>query len=73
MQHIKSYFSKIENILAQRKSPAAKKTKSAKGFAAPAEQKSNQAPVSKKDAVELVADYIEGIREARDELMKAKK
>jgi hypothetical protein len=73
MQHIKSYFSKIENILSQRKSQPSKKTKQTKGFAAPADQKSNEVASSKKDAVELVADYIEGIREARIELMKAKK
>ncbi|CAB4156241.1 hypothetical protein UFOVP662_48 [uncultured Caudovirales phage] len=73
MQHIKSYFSKIENILDQRKSKPSKKVKPTKGFAAPADQKSNEVTTSKKDAVELVADYIEGIREARDELMKAKK
>jgi hypothetical protein len=30
-------------------------------------------PAMKKEAVEIIADYIEGIREARDQMMKASK
>ena len=70
MQHIKSYFGKIESILDARKS-SSKKAKSSKGFVSP--EKKTQQPTGSKDPVELIADYIEGIREARDELMKAKK
>lgn len=70
MQHIKSYFSKIESILDARKS-SPKKAKPSKGFISP--EKKTQQPTSGKDPVELIADYIEGIREARDELLKAKK
>ena len=72
MQAIKSYFNKIEAVLAQRKSSSSKKTKPSKGFAAPSEEKT-QPDLGKKDPTELIADYIEGIREAREELMKAKK
>ena len=71
MQHIKTYFNKIEKILAARKSSPAKKVKPAKGFLSP--EKKTEQVISSKDPVELIADYIEGIREARDELMKAKK
>jgi ribosome-binding protein aMBF1 (putative translation factor) len=71
MQHIKTYFNKIEKILTARKSSSTKKVKPSKGFVSP-EKKTEQA-TSSKDPVELIADYIEGIREARDELMKAKK
>lgn len=70
MQHIKSYFNKIEKILSARKS-SSKKTKQAKGFVS-TEKKTEQS-AGAKDPVELIADYIEGIREAREELMKAKK
>jgi ribosome-binding protein aMBF1 (putative translation factor) len=71
MQHIKSYFNKIENILSSRKSSSSKKAKPSKGFVS--QDKKMEQPMGSKDSVELIADYIEGIREARDELMKAKK
>jgi len=71
MQHIKSYFNKIENILSTRKSSSSKKTKPTKGFVSP--EKKTEQSTSTKNPVELIADYIEGIRESRDELMKAKK
>lgn len=70
MQHIKSYFKKIETILEQRAGKATKKAKPSGGFAAPAEK---GMPAMKKEAVEIIADYIEGIREARDQMMKASK
>lgn len=50
---------------------SSKKAKPSKGFISP--EKKTQQPTSGKDPVELIADYIEGIREARDELLKAKK
>lgn len=71
MQHIKSYFNKIENILSSRKSSSSKKAKPSKGFVS--QDKKMEQPTGSKDPVELIADYIEGIREARDELMKEKK
>lgn len=70
MQHIKSYFNKIENILAKRSGKPVKKDKLAGGFAAPS---SKTETTKKKEAIDVVADYIEGIREARDQMMKAKK
>ena len=70
MQHIKSYFSKIETILSQRATKSAKKAKSVSGFATQTEK---AAPAMKKEAIEVIADYIEGIREARDTIMKVRK
>lgn len=70
MQHIKSYFNKIEDILSKRSSKPAKKDKLVSGFASPS-SKTDMA--KKKEAIDVVADYIEGIREARDQMMKAKK
>ena len=69
MQHIKNYFNKIETILSQRSTKSAKKAKPSGGFATQTEK----APTVKKEAVDIVADYIEGIREARDSIMKARK
>ena len=70
MQHIKSYFNKIESILSQRANKSTKKAKPSGGFATQTEK---SAPAMKKEAVDIVADYIEGIREARDMIMKARK
>ena len=70
MQHIKSYFNKIEAILSQRASKSTKKAKPTSGFATQTEK---AAPAMKKEAIDVVADYIEGIREARDSIMKARK
>lgn len=69
MQHIKSYFNKIEAILSQRSTKSIKKAKPSGGFATQTEK----SPTMKKEAVDIIADYIEGIREARDMIMKARK
>lgn len=69
MQHIKSYFNKIEAILSQRATKSAKKAKPSGGFA----KQTEKSPAMKKEAVDIIADYIEGIREARDSIMKARK
>ncbi len=69
MQHIKSYFSKIEAILSERATKSTKRAKPSGGFATQTEK----APTIKKEAVDIVADYIEGIREARDSIMKVRK
>lgn len=69
MQHIKNYFNKIETILSQRSNKSTKKAKPSGGFATQTEK----TPAMKKEAVDIVADYVEGIREARDMIMKARK
>lgn len=69
MQHIKNYFNKIESILSQRANKSIKKAKPSGGFATQTEK----TPAMKKEAVDVIADYIEGIREARDSIMKVRK
>jgi ribosome-binding protein aMBF1 (putative translation factor) len=71
MQHIKNYFNKIEDVLAKRKSSTPAKTSKSKGLLAapPMKEKS-----SKEDAsLKMIADYIEGIREARQEILDGNK
>jgi hypothetical protein len=70
MQHIKSYFNKIEDILSKRSGKPVKKDKRSIGFATPSEK---AGVAKKKEAIDVVADYIEGIRESRDQMMKEKK
>lgn len=60
---------KIEAILEQRQSKGSKKKKQTGLLAASAQ---SSKPM-KKTPVELVADYVEGIREARAEMMKESK
>lgn len=59
---------KIEAILEQRQSKGSKKKQT--GLLAASAQSSKP---MKKTPVELVADYVEGIREARAEMMKESK
>jgi len=72
MQHIKNYFNKIEDVLAKRKSSSSSaKVSKSKGLltAPPTKEKS-----SKEDpSLRMVADYIEGIREARQEILDGNK
>jgi hypothetical protein len=71
MQHIKNYFKKIEAVLDKRKSLPKKKASKAKGLlAAPP----SVATSGKEDAtLKMVADYIEGIRETRQEILDGNK
>lgn len=59
---------KIEAILSQRQSKGSKKKQT--GLLASSAQ---AAKPMKKTPIELVADYVEGIREARAEMMKESK
>jgi ribosome-binding protein aMBF1 (putative translation factor) len=71
MQHIKNYFNKIEAILDKRKSSPPTKSSKSKGLLAapPMKEKS-----SKEDpSLKMIADYIEGIREARQEILDGNK
>jgi ribosome-binding protein aMBF1 (putative translation factor) len=71
MQHIKNYFKKIEAVLDRRKASPKKKSSKAKGLlAAPP----SVAKTEKEDAtLKMVADYIEGIRETRQEILDGNK
>jgi ribosome-binding protein aMBF1 (putative translation factor) len=71
MQEIKSYFKKIEAVLEKRKlSPKKKSSKSTGLLSAPP----SVAKTEKEDpTLKMVADYIEGIREARQEILDGNK
>jgi hypothetical protein len=69
MQPIKTYCDKIEAILEKRKSSkVVKKTKG--GLLSPSKE-----PTTKADQTQLntVADIVEGIREAREEILNGNK
>jgi len=69
MQHIRSYADKIEAIIASR--TATKETKKqSKGLLAP----SKGADASKeRTQLEMIADIVQGIREAKEEILNARK
>ena len=71
MQDIKNYFKKIEAILEKRKaSPKKKSSKSTGLLAAPP----SVAKMEKEDpTLRMIADYIEGIRETRQEILNGNK
>lgn len=71
MQDIKNYFKKIEAILEKRKaSPKKKSSKSIGLLAAPP----SVAKIEKEDpTLRMIADYIEGIRETRQEILNGNK
>lgn len=70
MQHIVNYCRKVENILSARSS-GKKNMLDKKGLLAP-----SKAPQSmdkeERQQIELIADIVEGIREAREEILNAK-
>lgn len=71
MKHIKNYYAKIEAILAARK--GSKRVVKGTGLAAPTgSMKPKEDGKDKKD-LEVIADYVQGIREAREELLNASK
>lgn len=71
MQHIKVYYTKVENILNKR-SKGKTKMKSKKGLLAPS---ADAAPMDSKERqqIDVIADIVEGIRQAREEALNAKK
>lgn len=71
MQHIKVYCKKVEQILQKRMSTK-KPVKSKQGLLASSK---TEEPTSKgeRQQIETIADIVEGIREAREEILNAKK
>jgi hypothetical protein len=71
MRHIKNYFLKIEDLLEKRRALPKKKASKAKGLLAapPSETKTEKENATLK----MVADYIEGIRETRQEILDGNK
>jgi len=71
MQHIKTYFNKIEDVLAKRKASPLTKVSKSKGLVAAPSMKEKS---SKEDpSLKMIADYIEGIRETRQEILDGNK
>lgn len=70
MQQIKVYMSKIEDVLSKRSS-GKKMAAGKKGLLAPS---NSVQPVNKTERTQIdtIADIIEGIREAREEILNAK-
>jgi hypothetical protein len=69
-QHIKSYYDKIEAVIASRVK-SKKPTKPRKGLLSP----SGAAPSAAKEQsqIEMIADMVQGIRDAKEEILNARK
>jgi len=75
MKNIQVYYNKIEAILDKRKaSGKSTKTKSSAGLLAPSKSMSVKADTGGEDPKELkiVADFVEGIRSTRDEVLNGR-
>lgn len=68
-QHIKTYYDKVEAVLASR-SKTNKSKKSRRGLLAPS---GDAASSKERDQIETIADIVEGIREAKEEILNARK
>lgn len=71
MQHIKTYCDKIEAIIASRVSSKGSKKKG-KGLLASSKDTANIAP-KERNQLETIADIVQGIREAKEEILNARK
>lgn len=71
MQHIRSYSEKIEAIIASRAAPKETKKK-AKGLLAPS-NRADSTSSKERSQLEMIADIVQGIREAKEEILNAGK
>lgn len=71
MKHIEAYYNKVNSLLKAKssKKPAAKK--SARGLLAPLREKSPDKKKKKED-IEIIADYVQGIRDAKEEMLNGR-
>jgi ribosome-binding protein aMBF1 (putative translation factor) len=67
MQHIKNTFSTIDQILKQKEAKPAKK-KLGRGLLA-SSTSATQDEAKRKQPIEIVAEYVAGIRSAREEML----
>jgi hypothetical protein len=69
-QHIKTYYDKVEAIVASRQQQS-KSKKPRKGLLSP----SGEGGVASKERnqLETIADIVQGIREAKEEILNARK
>jgi len=75
MKNIQVYYNKIEAILDKRKSSGkTTKTKSSAGLLAPSKTMPVKADTGGEDPRELkiIADFVEGIRSTRDEVLNGR-
>lgn len=70
MQHIKVYCKKVEDILAKRMSGKTA-VKGKRGLLAPSKTDMST-DKGERQQIETIADIVEGIREAREEILNAK-
>lgn len=71
MQHIRVYCDKIEAVIASRTSPKDSKKKS-KGLLSSSKDMSG-ATNKDRNQLETIADIVQGIREAKEEILNARK
>jgi hypothetical protein len=69
-QHIKTYYDKIEAIIASRQQQS-KPKKSRKGLLSPTGE--GGAAAKERDQLQTIADIVQGIREAKEEILNARK
>lgn len=69
-QHIKSYYDKVEAVIASRAKSKKPKTPR-KGLLSPGGDTPSAA--KERDQIETIADMVEGIREAKEEILNARK
>jgi hypothetical protein len=72
MKHIKVYLNKVESILKNRSTKETKPTKKAEGFLQPMNKQEDTSP-KKKDDLEIIADFVQGIRDSKKEVLNGKK
>lgn len=68
MKHIQSYYNKIDSFLAQKSNKKQRASKAAKGLLAPSSTSSSEEKKKKND-MEVVAEFVQGIRDAKKEML----
>lgn len=70
-QHIKTYYDKVQEVLASRMSASQTNKKKSKGLLSSSKTPSTN--VKERDQLEIIADIVQGIREAKEEILNARK
>lgn len=72
MKNIQTYCDKIEDIIASRMSSKDTNKKS-KGLLAPSKDATTKTTSKDRSQLEMIADIVQGIREAKEEILNARK
>jgi hypothetical protein len=72
MKNIQTYCDKIEDIIASRMSSKGA-TKKSKGLLAPSKDATTKTTTKDRGQFEMIADIVQGIREAKEEILNARK